>query len=257
MMNSLITNIQRFSIHDGPGIRTTVFLKGCSIHCPWCSNPENINYYEEEFQLNGTCGIYGEYYEPKNLVDELLKDESYWINGGGVTFSGGEALTHMEYLLEVFEQLKQKHINIAVETSLFASNESVKAAIKSVDFFIIDIKILSADKCRSILAGDIEHYKTNLQIIYDNVDHENIIFRIPCSVEYTLERTNEDLIMSMLSKYPDIQIEIFNLHRLGQSKYESLGMEYEFVLTDKEEIELQKFYKQLTDKGFKVKINKV
>ena len=63
--------------------------------------------------------------------------------------------------------------------------------------------------------------------------------------------------MSMLSKYPDIQIEIFNLHRLGQSKYESLGMEYEFVLTDKEEIELQKFYKQLTDKGFKVKINKV
>ena len=68
---------------------------------------------------------------------------------------------------------------------------------------------------------------------------------------------NYDLIMSMLSKYPDIQIEIFNLHRLGQSKYESLGMEYEFVLTDKEEIELQKFYKQLTDKGFKVKINKV
>lgn len=256
-MNSLITNIQRFSIHDGPGIRTTVFLKGCSIHCPWCSNPENINYYEEAFQLNGTCGIYGKYYEPNNLVEELLKDEVYWINGGGVTFSGGEALTHMNYLLKVFKNLKQENIHIAVETSLFASNESVKKATKFVDFFIIDIKILSNDKCKSILGGDIQLYKTNIDFIYNNVCHENIVFRIPCSAEYTLKNTNRELIIGMLSKYPDVQIEIFNLHRLGQSKYESLGTEYDFVVTDIEELELQKFYKQLIAQDFKVKINKV
>ncbi len=256
-MDSLITNIQRFSIHDGPGIRTTVFLKGCPVHCPWCSNPENINYCEEAFCLNGTSGVYGKYYEPDKLVEELLKDKTYWINGGGVTFSGGEALTHMTYLPEVFEKLKQKNINIAVESSLFASNESVKNAIRYVDFFIIDIKILDADRCKSIIGGDIEVYRSNVELICNNVSHENIVFRIPCSAEYTLENTNKELIIGMLAKYPDIQIEIFNLHRLGESKYDSLGIEYDFAESDKEELELLKFYKQLSEQGFTVKINKV
>lgn len=256
-MDSLITNIQRFSLHDGPGIRTTVFLKGCSIHCPWCSNPENINYYEEQFCLNGSRGIYGKYYEPNYLVDELLKDKAYWINGGGVTFSGGEALSHINYLVEVFEKLKCNDVNIAVETSLFTSKESLKDAINYVDYFIVDIKILSEDKCKSILGGNIEKYKCNLDYLYSQFNHNSILFRIPCSAEYTMEDRNKKLILGMISKYSDIQIEIFNLHRLGQSKYESLGKKYNFVETDREELELQKFYEQLTIHGFNVKVNKV
>ena len=144
-----------------------------------------------------------------------------------------------------------------METSLFATNAAVKNAIKYVDFFIVDIKILNPDMCKAILGGDIDRYKSNIEIVCSNISHENIVFRIPCSANYTLENENKELIVRMLSKYVDIPIEIFNLHRLGQSKYESLAREYHFMIIEKEEQELQLFYKQLIDQGFKVQINKV
>ena len=75
--NILLTNIQRFSLHDGPGIRTTVFLKGCSLRCPWCSNPENLKPHPEKYMKDGIDGIYGKYYSASELVKECLKDKNF------------------------------------------------------------------------------------------------------------------------------------------------------------------------------------
>ena len=86
----LVGNIQRFSLHDGPGIRTTVFMLGCSIHCPWCANPENLQ--KRQRQYPDPEDIYGKFYSVDELVKEVLKDRVYFSDGGGVTFSGGEAL---------------------------------------------------------------------------------------------------------------------------------------------------------------------
>ena len=84
----LITNIQRFSLHDGPGIRTTVFLKGCSIKCPWCSNPENIKNYPEVYYKDGVKGIYGKEFSLDEIYAEIVKDRVFYEDNGGVTFSG-------------------------------------------------------------------------------------------------------------------------------------------------------------------------
>jgi pyruvate formate lyase activating enzyme len=256
-MKTLITNIQRFCVNDGPGIRTTVFTKGCTIRCPWCSNPENLNYCEEVYEKEGIQGIYGKYYAADELVEELRKDQAYWIHGGGVTFSGGEALSHMEDLEPVLQKLQKNKINIAVETALFVNQSSVEMAVRYMDHFMIDIKILEPLRCREILGGDSEQFVSNLKFVCENVNHTNIVFRIPCATAYTLEDKNKKRIIDLLSQYKDIPIELFGLHKLGESKYESLGREYDFIMNENEDVAIKQFYDLLAAKGHRVKINRI
>ena len=125
----IITNIQRFSLHDGPGIRTTVFLKGCSIRCPWCSNPENINHQIERYVKDGKEGFYGKEYSVDEVIKEVLKDKIFYEDNGGVTFSGGEALLYAKELLPLMQQIKQNNILIAVESSLFVPSSYLEMVI--------------------------------------------------------------------------------------------------------------------------------
>ena len=80
-MSVRITNIQRFSLHDGPGIRTTVFLKGCNLHCPWCCNPENIDFNIEHYVENGLEKDFGYDIDLEDLEREVLKDEAFYDKG--------------------------------------------------------------------------------------------------------------------------------------------------------------------------------
>ena len=151
MANILLTNIQRFSLHDGPGIRTTVFLKGCSLRCPWCSNPENLNPNPEKYVNNGLSGVYGREYNTDELYIEVVKDLAFYDGDwssleleempGGVTFSGGECLLQMDRLEPLLERLKAEKIHTAVETCLFAPAYQLSIAIKYIDLFYVDIKI--------------------------------------------------------------------------------------------------------------------
>jgi pyruvate formate lyase activating enzyme len=255
-MHDYITNIQRFCVSDGPGIRTTVFLKGCTLHCPWCSNPENLCHEEEPYVKDGMHGMYGYYLTAHELVNKLLRDKVYWNNGGGVTFSGGECLSHPVYLAEVMQELLDKGVSIAVETALFVNKRNVEMLMPYIDKFMIDIKILGKERCKDILGGDVKQYYENLDYICSNTGHSNIVFRIPCAEYYTMDSHNRKLIIDLVSKYRDIPIELFTLHRLGQSKYESLGKEYSFETSDREMDLMTQFYDYLTTKGFDVKINK-
>lgn len=277
-MKSLITNIQRMCLHDGPGIRTTIFMKGCTVYCPWCSNPENISFQRENYFLsekckrngndcilNGNCpvvieertlkfgnspcnaiGIYGIEFKPQDLVDELCKDEDYFNHGGGVTFSGGEALAHMGFLEEVMMLLKKKKIHIVVETALFVSPQMVELALRHVDLFYIDIKILLPDQCKEIIGGDVHQYKENVELIMRK--KIPVIFRIPCSNRYTLSVGNQSEILEFIKKYKNIPVELFKLHRMGEKKYISLGKSYD---TDNscEETELQIFKNRILKQG--------
>ena len=256
-MDTLITNIQRFCVNDGPGIRTTVFTKGCTVHCPWCCNPENINYCEEEYNINGILGVYGKYYNAETLVEELLKDKAYWIYGGGVTFSGGEALSHMGYLEAVFNRLQKMKINIAVETALFVNSAYVATALNYVNFFLIDIKILVPQKCREILGGNISQYYFNLEMICNEVDHQNIVFRVPCATTYTLTKENKFLIKKLLARYKDIPIELFGLHDFGKSKYESLNRKFNYMNNKDDDLAVKSFFECLKEQGNIVKINNI
>ena len=123
-MTVRITNIQHFSLDDGPGIRTTIFLKGCNLTCPWCCNPENINFEIENYIHNNQKESFGYDIPLEELEKEILKDEVFYSeNDGGVTFSGGEPLLQIKELEPLLKSLRSKNINICFETALCVPSE--------------------------------------------------------------------------------------------------------------------------------------
>lgn len=209
--------------HDGPGIRTTVFMKGCSIHCPWCANPENISFLKEDYIDGSKSGTYGEEYSPEELLSVLLKDYIFWGAEGGVTFSGGEPLMRADELKELLVLLKDNDINIAVETALFVPTSKLQLVLPYVDYFIVDAKILDENLCLEILGGDVDLYKKNLEILF--LSGKLKLLRVPFSNEFSLQKENKKELVSLLSRYVDIPVEIFKLHSLGERKYKSLNKE--------------------------------
>lgn len=250
----LITNIQRMCFHDGPGIRTTVFLKGCNLRCPWCANPENISGLPENYIHDGITGTYGRKIDQAELLNELLRDKAFFGNEGGVTFSGGEPLLHLENLESLIVQLKQHGINIVVETALQVSMEKWKSLLKQIDTFIIDLKILDKEMCASTLGGNIDIYRENVDLVYRN--NKNMIFRIPLNHEYTMNDVNLNLIDSFLEEYNSVPVEIFATHSMGEAKYKSLGKSAP-KLNDVTVDEVESIADRFRKHGILVRINSV
>lgn len=172
-MQGCVFSIEEFSVYDGPGIRTTVFLKGCPLRCTWCHNPEGQNsaieivkspngcigcnhcfeyaceengrlYFTEKSIKNCPMGLLrfcGELYESEVLCQKLLKNKNILNNGGGVTFSGGEPLMQYEFVFECVGKLKDK-LHTAIQTSGYCDEEIFKQAVSLADFFLFDLKII-------------------------------------------------------------------------------------------------------------------
>lgn len=210
----LLTNIQRMCFHDGPGIRTTVFLKGCNLHCPWCSNPENMVL--EKTGLEKA-------YDVEQLVKELRKDEFFWRDsGGGVTFSGGEPFLQSASLRKAIDLLKEYDVHTMIETALFVSRTALEQVVEVIDGLIVDVKLLEEARCREILGSNLDVFRENIRLAYEmgKIDR----FRIPCCKEYTFRRSNMEKIIDFIGKYKDIPIEIFSVHKLAENKYQRLGI---------------------------------
>lgn len=223
-MSVRITNIQRFSLHDGPGIRTTVFLKGCNLRCPWCCNPENISPDIESYIEKGLEKDFGYDISLDELEKEILKDEIYYDDGkGGVTFSGGEALLQIKSLEPLLRNLKDKSISICFETALSISEDLLEIALKYADLIYIDIKLLSNP---SVIGLDLDLYYRNIELVTKRIPRENIVFRIPLNYEYTLDGENIERIVDLLKNYPDCAVELFKVHNLAESKYKYLNRHY-------------------------------
>lgn len=256
-MDPLITNIQRFCVHDGPGIRTTVFFKGCSLHCPWCANPENIKkekqfYYmaercveacsrreecnarqggkELEADLEkcpyGAVGIFGQYYTQEQLLAEILKDSAFFQDGGGVTFSGGECLLFLKEYDRLLEKLHQAGVSVCIETALFVSQDILEWAVCRADYFYVDIKSLEPEVCRKTLGGNLERFLNNLEYLHARVPGEKIVYRVPLAEGVTLTDSNIMEIGRLICRFPPEHVEIFGVHNLGEKKYERLGENY-------------------------------
>lgn len=241
----IITNIQRFSLHDGPGIRTTVFLKGCSIRCPWCSNPENINRQIERYVKDGKEGFYGKEYSVDQVLKEVLKDKIFYEDNGGVTFSGGEALLYAKELLPLMQQIKQKNISIAVESSLFVPSSYLEMVIPFVDYFYVDLKVMDKERCSFLLKGNLDLFKSNLAILAKS---KKFNVRIPVISGYTDNEDNIRSIIDVIREYSSSieMVELIKGHNLGDNKYVSLGKD----VPQKAEVSdlfLEEYRKKITD----------
>lgn len=252
-MKVIVTNIQRFCLHDGPGIRTTVFFKGCNLRCPWCSNPENINFEIEDYKEGLNNGKYGYEIELENLEKEILKDKFFYKDDGGVTFSGGEALLQFEKIEPLLASLKEKNINMCIETALSVPTKFVDIAIKYIDEFIIDVKILDEKNINKI-KGNVELFKNNIEKLYKK--NNNIVFRIPLAKDYIVTDENVNLILEFLNKYKPKKVEIFKIHDLGEKKYKTLNREM-IKLNDIEQEEIEEIKSKIEQLDIKVEFCKI
>lgn len=225
-MSVRITNVQHFCLHDGPGIRTTVFLKGCNLNCPWCANPECISHDIE--------GEFGQDISIEELEEEILKDKPYYeLNDGGVTFSGGEPLLQIKELKVLLVSLNNQDIHVCFETALFVNKDLLKLAIPYVDEFIVDVKVLTQDKCKSIIGGNVSVYLENLKLLFS--EEKSVTFRIPVC-KPVLDYKNINLILELISEYSPSNVEIFKVHNLARDKYAKLNKEFYFSDVGDEEL---------------------
>ena len=274
----LVSNIQRFSLHDGPGIRSTVFLKGCTITCPWCSNPENIQYKIQKCRDENNClVVYGQWMTCEEIYTEVMKDSLFYgkyfhdksrkdlstedteVVLGGVTFSGGEPLLQIEKLRKLINMLQQAEIHIAVETSLFVHESKVKYAMECVDLFYVDIKILSDNICKNVLQGNLNEYLNNLFLLLEN--DVFIIFRIPVIGGYTDNAENQARIKKLIQecynkRNKPLKIELIKEHNLGIAKYKTLNMTVPNYLGVSDQI-METYKKELEETGAIVEICKI
>lgn len=269
----LLTNIQRFSLNDGPGIRTTVFLKGCSLRCPWCSNPENISLQPQTYSFKGKSGIYGEYMSADELVNECIKDVVFYKGSlnckewniketkqidllpGGVTFSGGECILQMNKLVPVCKSLHDKGVHIAVETCLFVPDTLLSIALENVDFFYVDMKILDKERCKDIEKGNLDQYLSNLSTIMNS--DTPIAIRVPVIGSYTDDMENRMAVKALIEKYKSniLKIELIKEHNLGEDKYNSLGIKMNYKGVD--DALMEKYKEELDGLGMPVEVCRI
>ena len=256
-LTALITEIERFSVHDGPGIRTTVFLKGCPLHCVWCHNPECISFepqmlhYPEKCIGCGKCdeGCYagarvlcGREMTVEDIMSEILADKPYYGEQGGVTISGGEPLAHREFTLALIEACHREGIHVGVESSLYRFDEEL---LSSLDLIMADLKIFDDAKHKKYVGignGDI---KQNLR----RADALGIpmIIRTPIvpGINDTVE--NISATAEFLRTLKNVTAyELLPYHPLGISKATALGIEMqEFTVPTSTQMEELKKYAHL------------
>ena len=221
-----IFNIQRFSIHDGPGIRTIVFFKGCFMHCAWCCNPESQSYEIQHLLENGKDKIVGKDVAVEEIMPEILADIAYYRrSGGGVTLSGGEILGQPDFARDLLRACKENGLHTAVESTANAPFESIEKILPYLDLFLMDIKHMDSAKHKEYTGATNDLILENAKKIAGS-DVE-LIIRTP--VVPTFNDTAEDIraISRFAATLPGVrEHHLLPYHRLGSDKYAGLGRNY-------------------------------
>ena len=203
-----IFDIQRYSLHDGPGIRTIVFFKGCHLRCRWCCNPESQEYGIQTMNMNGTTKTVGRDVTVRELMSDLEKDRVYYErSGGGITLSGGECMAQPDFAEALLIACHRYGLTTAIETTAFADRAVVERLIPHVDYVLMDIKHMDSDKHRAFTG------QSNEQIL------SNALWIAEHAASLTIARFAASL--------PGVRaLHLLPYHRLGQDKYAGIGREY-------------------------------
>lgn len=231
MEYGIIADIQRASVHDGPGFRTTVFFKGCPLNCRWCHNPECIsfepqimNYPEKcigcghcaEGCYNGAKVLCGRRMSVAEVMEQIMIDSPYYGNEGGVTFSGGEPMAQKGFLRALIGKCREMSVNTVIETSLYIYDSDI---FKSLDLVMADMKIRDTKK-------HIEYTGVSNEGIMENfrrMDGEGIpfIMRTPVIKGVTDVEQIKEFAGTLKNM---IRHELLPYHPLGVSKAAALGI---------------------------------
>ena len=263
-MKGLIFDIRHYAVHDGPGIRTTVFLKGCPLTCNWCHNPESRLASAEPIVTKRRIGekvfdeteTVGEYKSSWEVIQEVEKSRMFFDESvGGVTFSGGEPLLQPEFLTELLTLCRKREIHTAVDTCGYAPVEVIRGIAGLTDLFLFDLKLMDDLK-------HVEYTGVSNHIIIQNLHllaamGKKIWLRMP--VIPGVNDTDEEIgrLKTLLSElYPAVnRLFLLPYHAAAMSKYNRLGLETEdYVFDQPDQDVMEKLKMKLSETGFTVKI---
>lgn len=233
-LKAKIFNIQKFSLHDGPGIRTSVFFSYCNLKCKWCSNPDcNLNKNTE--------------YDIPTLMQEVLKDKAFYEkSGGGVTLTGGEIFMQYDFIKEFCIALKKAGLHIAIETSAVVELEKFKNIVELVDYVFVDCK----------------HYDNQMHkqgtgvgngLVIDNIkwlttSGKKYLVRIPVIPNFNDKVEDAQGFCDLLNELGVSKVELLPFHQLGSNKYKLHNIKYEYEgvrqLYKEDLIEYKNIFKQ-------------
>jgi len=267
MKTATIFDIERNSYVDGPGIRTTVFFKGCNLRCAWCHNPESqsgnpqMMFYKnkctgcgkckekcpnhfEKCELCGKCTLYcphdareicGKEYTVDEVLKTILKDNAFYDNsGGGVTFSGGECMLQIDFLHEILSECKKNGIHTAVDTAGHVPFERFERIMPCTDLFLYDVKCYDSEKHKRYTGAGNELILSNLKKLLEL--GKAVWIRIP--IIPTVNDTEEEIlkIKAFLDSFgtPE-KIELLPYHAMGEHKYAAIGKQVQMFSVPSEE----------------------
>lgn len=263
MEKGLVFDIRRYSVHDGPGIRTTVFLKGCPLNCYWCHNPEGLLSEPQSIKrirtINGKkkqySEIVGRYYSVDEVMEIIIKDRLFYDeSAGGVTFSGGEPLMQEAFLMALLSACDQYGIHTAIDTSGYAPPEAFKASAKLARLFLFDIKSLNNTM-------HLTHTGAENKLILDNLESlameaAEIIIRIPVIPDFNNQKEEMQAIADFISPFGSKirRVDLLPYHPLGCQKYKNLNMPSQINIKRNIPTEdMRGFMRIFSDAGFAVK----
>lgn len=303
-----IFDIQRWSLHDGPGIRTLVFLKGCPLRCLWCSNPESQEFNNELAFFKDKCitcfrcvnncphnavtvveglpsfdrsicektcycqGLnvfpcttecYAQSIRPvakvitvENVMKEVMKDELIYQQSkfGGLTISGGEPLYQAIFTKELLMAAKNAGITTAIETSGYATWNTIEEVLPYIDYFFLDLKAFDDELHKNLIGVSNTMIFSNAQkiskFIADN--GKQMTVRIPIIPQHTKFEDFIKILQFVKNELdPSVSVEIMAYHRLGRNKYADIGKTYQlFDLDPFKPEELQPYHDAIKSFGF-------
>ena len=279
--------VERFAIHDGPGIRSVIFFQGCPLHCPWCSNPESqkakahlfhneskcvhcgyclshcpsgalyvdgnhIRNDESKCVHCGTCvkgclqsalKFVGEKKTIEEVLKEVSRDDAYYRDShGGITLSGGEVFVQYSALKELLKELKKKDYHVCIETcGEYDSKLLDDEVLGMVDLFLFDLKHSNPERLYEVTGGHLEKIQENISKIAQ-YDPTHIIVRTPVIPGFNDDLETIEGIVKFAKENHIDQVQLLPFHNLGKSKYDQMGIPYEYADTpNMKEEELEKY----------------
>lgn len=220
-----IFSIEEFGVHDGPGIRKIVFLKGCPLKCNWCHNPEGISFKTETMvNREGVTTACGQDYKAKELAEELLKGkEILKHSGGGITISGGEPLAQPAFLLELMDRLKPMHL--VVETSGHAGEDIFSEVMAKADCIFMDVKHTDRGMHKKHTGQVNDGILKNLETLCKG--DTDFVIRVPLIPGVNDSRENLAATAGLIKEAVKLKrVELMPYHKTAGAKYSMVGRDY-------------------------------
>lgn len=265
-MKGIVFDIKKYAIHDGPGIRTTVFFKGCPLNCQWCHNPESIKPGVEEIvkinrkkilglSTSETREVIGREISAGEIFAEVKKDSLFFEEGkGGVTFSGGEPLMQSDFLLELLKLCREEEFHTCVDTSGMADWQQFEKVKDYVSLFLFDLKIIDEENHKKYTGVSNKQIITNLEKL--TASGSKVRIRIPLIPGITDTEQNIESINSFIKPLGNITgVDVLPFNSIYEGKYQKMNKENKIGKKQKQTTdELNKIVEIFKASGFDVSV---